>query len=232
LDLSNLQSDYNFFQGMDGFAIPDHEQPMFSAGLSTTSIDWSHYDGLDFNNDDFAASSYSQAASFTGFDFSSIDQPALTTTSTSGDISEAEDYGLAPDIVGTRPALLQYGSDTSEFGGDVDSYRLSTASSYIGMPQVQMLAGNTVDSLGLEDFMKSDSNGFLPGVSASHDGLPLSIYPDEIKNSAADLYENENAFSMPLTEDSGAFWMNDFTTTNIATINDGNGLRDDNLWSQ
>ena len=92
LDLSNM-TDYNFMQNFDGLSgVQDQEQPLFSAGLSAASIDWSHYDGLGFNSngDDFAPSSYSQAPSFTGFDFTNVDQPALTTTSTSGEISEVE----------------------------------------------------------------------------------------------------------------------------------------------
>ncbi|PMD50236.1 uncharacterized protein K444DRAFT_262739 [Hyaloscypha bicolor E] len=38
--------------------------------------------------------------------------------------------------------LLKYGSDfaSSEFGGNIDGYPLSDASSYIGLPQVQILA--------------------------------------------------------------------------------------------
>lgn len=152
LDLSNLPGDYNFLN-FDGYSnVHDHDQPLFSAGLSSASIDWSHYDGLDFNSDNFAASSYSQAPSFTGFDFSSVDQPALTTTSTSGEISEVEDFQSS-----SRPGLLnaQYGSDfdTSDFGGDRDGYRLSATSSYIGLPQAQLLRNN-VEPVDMDSFIK------------------------------------------------------------------------------
>jgi hypothetical protein len=56
-DLSSVPSDYNFSQNRDArdghSAIPDHEQPVFSAGLGSASIDWSHYDGLNFDNEKF-----------------------------------------------------------------------------------------------------------------------------------------------------------------------------------
>lgn len=232
LDFSNITGDCNFMQNVDGFSsIPDHEQPMFSAGLSSASIDWSHYDGLDFNNENFAASSYSQAPSFAGFDFSSIDQPALTTTSTSGEISEVEDFGLG-DTNGTRPTLLtnQYGSDfdNSDFGGDIDGYRLSAASSYIGLPQAQMLAGTNVGDLDVDAFLKGvpTSNGY-----AVHHGLPTSSYAETTKMMQSSPAFDEAAFQLLSPEDENDnFWMNNFATN--AINNSRNELVEENVWAQ
>lgn len=237
LDISNLPGDY--IASLDGFScIPDTDQPLFSAGLSTASIDWSHYDGLDFNNDNFAASSYSQAPSFTGFDFSSIDQPALTTTSTSGEISEVEDFGSLGDPATTsRPTLMtnqKYGSDfdASDIGAERDGYRLSTASSYIGMPQAQMLADNNVEALDMEAFMKgavTSSNGY----SRTTHGLPAASYPEDGKLGHLSQYEENAAFPILSPEDD-AFWTNNFTHTSFPLV-DGVGsgnLSDDNIWVQ
>jgi len=205
---------------------------MFSAGLSSASIDWSHYDGLDFNNENFAASSYSQAPSFTGFDFSSIDQPALTTTSTSGEISEVEDFSLGENG-GTRPALLnnQYGSDfdNSDFGGDIDGYRLSTASSYIGLPQAQMLASGNVEALDVDAFLKgvASSNGF-----PVHHGLPTSNYPEASKMGQSSApFDDNAAFQLLSTDDENDnFWMNNFAPN---AINNGRSeLVEENIWAQ
>jgi hypothetical protein len=234
LDFSNITGDCNFMQSLDGFSsIPDHEQPIFSAGLSSASIDWSHYDGLDFNNENFAASSYSQPPSFTGFDFSSIDQPALTTTSTSGEISEVEDFALG-DNTGPRPTLLnnQYGSDfdNSDFGGDIDGYRLSAASSYIGLPQAQMLASGNVEDL--------DVDAFLKGVTTStsypiHHGLPMSTYTDTSKtmqSSSPFLDDNASFQLLPTEDENDNFWMNNFAPT---AINNGRSeLAEENVWAQ
>jgi hypothetical protein len=216
-------------QNLDGFSsIPDQEPPIFSAGLSSASIDWSHYDGLDFNNENFAASSYSQAPSFTGFDFSSIDQPALTTTSTSGEISEVEDFALG-DSNETRPTLLtnQYGSDfdNSDFGGDIDGYRLSATSSYIGLPQVQMLASNNVEDLDVDAFLKgvATSNGY-----AVHHGLPTSNYTETSKITQS--FDNAAFQLLPVEDENDNFWMNNYASN---AINNGRSeLAEENVWAQ
>jgi len=243
LDLSNLAGGYSFLQNLDGFpAIPDNEPAIFSAGLSSTSVDWSHYDGLDFNNENFAASSYSQAPSFTGFEFSSVDQPALTTTSTSGEISEVEDFGTLSDSNPTRPTLLnnQYGSDfdNSDFSGEIDGYRLSTASSYIGMPQTRLLASNNVEALDMEDFLKgvATTNDYVPNISATTttttNGLPSNSYADEPKKVQAPSSFDDNTFRyLPAGEENGAFWLTDFAPNNIA-INGNGEMPDDSVWAQ
>ncbi|KHO01667.1 Copper fist DNA binding domain protein [Metarhizium album ARSEF 1941] len=72
--------------------------PIFSAGLSAASVDWSHYDLGEAKPENFAPSSYSQAGarSFNGlFEFGSGSEqlPRLAnTTSTSGEVSEVEDF--------------------------------------------------------------------------------------------------------------------------------------------
>lgn len=89
LDLSAVQAWPSTSFPADNFNIfgsVDDQEPMFSAGLSATSVDWSLY-GLGFDSkdmDNFAPSSYSQAQSFGGFD-----QPP---TLTSGEVSEVEDF--------------------------------------------------------------------------------------------------------------------------------------------
>lgn len=232
LDLSNLSGSYNYSQQLDGFSAPsDQEQPLFSAGLSSASIDWSHYDGLDFNNDNFATSSYSQAPSFTGFDFSSIDQPALTATSTSGEISEVEDFVPA----GNQQSGLsnQYGSefDASDFGGEIDGYRLSNTSSYIGMPQTQMLTGNTIEGLDMDAFLKGVANGY----SRSSDGLPnLPNYAEDGKiGQMPSLYDDAVNLQLLSAEDENdAFWMNNFPYSNMTISHGRNELSEEHVWAQ
>lgn len=234
LDLSNVSSDY--VQGLDGVSgIRDQEAPLFSAGLSTASIDWSHYDGLEFNNDNFA-NSYSQAPSFNGFDFSSMDQPALTTTSTSGEISEVEEFPPMGDAGSSRPTLAnnsKYGSefDVSDFGGDVEGYRLSTASSYVGLPQTQMLASNNIDSLDMDSYMKAapTSNGF----TSSNNGLQTSSFSEEPKiGNNMSAFDDLNFTMVPTDADNDTFWMNNFSSNNMAA-NDGSGeLPAENVWAQ
>lgn len=84
---------------MFGSGVPSEvDGPIFSAGLSAASVDWSHYDLGEAKAENFAPSSYSQAGaqSFNGlFDFGSGSEqlPRLAnTTSTSGEVSEVEDF--------------------------------------------------------------------------------------------------------------------------------------------
>ena len=210
LDLSSLENfppAYNFPLEYDGLpTISDIDQPIFSAGLSASSVDWSHYDGLDFNNDNMAPSNFSQAASFAGFDFSSIDQPALTTTSTSGEISEVEDFMPA------QPSLVtqKYGSDFENSDiGDTDGYRLSTASSYIGAPQAQMLASNDVGSLDIDEFLKGivTSSGNISSMPAVAQATTYEEVP-KLTPGAFD----DTSFQLAQPDEEEAVWMNDFTT--------------------
>jgi hypothetical protein len=233
LDLSSLENyptDYNFPVDFDGLqAVPDIEQPIFSAGLSAGSVDWSHYDGLDFNNDNFATSNFSQAPSFAGFDFSSVDQPTLTTTSTSGEISEVEDFAPAKSSF----VAQKYGSDfdTSELG-DTEGYRLSTTSSYMGLSQAQMLASNDIGSLEIDEFLKgivTSSNA--PNVLADARALQTTTY-DEVQKFTSDTFDN-TSFRLAQGDDDEALWMSDYTSNNPIPYAIGNSEgHEQNVWAQ
>jgi hypothetical protein len=222
-------------QPLDAFpTIPDHEAPIFSAGLSSASIDWSHYDGLDFNNDNFATSSYSQAPSFTGFDFSSMDQPqpALTSTSTSGEISEAGDYlPLTDTTSGTRPSLLsnQYGSDYDKSDrGDIDGYRLSTTSSYFGLPQTQLLASNNFDSLDMDAFLHG---GQTSGAYVDN-GMSAAVYLDDGKTGPpSSAFDDSTHFQLAEGE-SDAYWIQNFSPIGVPINQAQSENFDDPHWAQ
>lgn len=229
LDLTNIPNNYNNLFQYDtyGGEIPDFEQPLFSAGTHSIDIDWSHshYQGLDFNNNgNFATSTYSQAPSFNGYDFSSIDQPALTTTSTSGEQSEAEDFIGVSDT--TMPALMnnQYGSDfdPSEFGGEVCGSRLSTTSSFGDMSQMQMLASDNLGTFGIEEFMKGNSSAFLP-LTTSNNGLPMTGYSTENNQS---MPFDESNYTLPIQIEDNTSWMSNYTANNE------NETYGDNVWGQ
>ncbi|RKF56256.1 putative copper fist dna binding domain protein [Erysiphe neolycopersici] len=93
----------NWPQSLDSMSSAlDIDNPLYYAGVNSTSIDWSHYEGLQFNNNEnFTGGPFSQPSSFTGFDFVSLDQPPPTSTPTSGDLSEFDDllfcWGIESD---------------------------------------------------------------------------------------------------------------------------------------
>ncbi len=154
LDLSGIEYPPYVPNSADFFgSLSDHEQPMFSAGLST-SVDWSHYDGLEFASKaaDFAPSNYSQPQSFGGFDFSGSEQLASLTTNTSnsGEASEVEDF---------LPSALDEFDTNSAFHDSAPGSTLNLSSA-----QAQLLASSELPDLDFAElkFMKAADNKYLP----------------------------------------------------------------------
>ncbi|CEJ90974.1 hypothetical protein VHEMI06722 [[Torrubiella] hemipterigena] len=124
LDLSRI--DYPSYSNDKSFDLfpagMGDDGPIFSAGLSAASVDWSHYDLSESKTGSFAPSSYSQtgAQSFNGmFEFGSGSEqlPTLAnTTSTSGDVSEAEDFMSGAD--GDVEGFLRQNMDLSSIDYD------------------------------------------------------------------------------------------------------------------
>lgn len=131
------------------FAPHDVEPSLNSAGLNAPSVDWSTF-GIPYDNPAFAETS--QPPSYASFDYSNLGHPGPTTSS-SGDISEAEDYCNIPAPRQTSQDITDISSvgDASED----NAYRLSSASSYMGLPQATMLASNNLESLDIDDFLKN-----------------------------------------------------------------------------
>lgn len=205
--------------GFDGYYSPsDFESMTFSAGLSMPPVDWSAFD---LPLDTAFSASYSQPPSYASLDHSNIGQSGLTTSS-SGEISEVEDLrpldGFSPPIMGQN----HYTSEPSEIG-DVEAYRLSTTSSYLGIPQASMLAANNLDSIDIDTFLK----GTAPGGSVSNlSTTKAPINPeaftmhgftvrDAQKLAHADVnVDTSRDLSLPITQDSvDPLWAASFSET-------------------
>jgi hypothetical protein len=192
LDLSGIKYPPYIPNSADFFgALSDYEQPMFSAGLSAASVDWSNYEGLELASKtaDFAPSSYSQAQSYGGFEFGGSEMPTLTTTtSTSGEVSEVEDF---------------LSTSLDEF----DTFSSAPVGGYsLGQTQVDML-GTTTDFGALDfedfDFMKKDPSKFLqPSASVAADDPTL-------------LTTSAPGFStLTALDEDPALWMSDYGMPN------------------
>jgi hypothetical protein len=79
--------------------------------------------------------------------------PGLPAPSSSGDLSEVEDFAPFSGF-GNTGSDLQDLSSGSE-GSDLDHFRISSASSFIGLPQAQLLSSNQLASMNIDDFLKS-----------------------------------------------------------------------------
>ncbi|KAJ9133056.1 Copper resistance protein CRF1 [Pleurostoma richardsiae] len=165
-----------------GSVSSDYEQPMFSAGLSAASVDWSHYDGLEFASkagDNFAPSNFSQAQSFGGI----FEQPPTLTTSNSGEVSEVEDF------------VATAGDDF-----DVATFSRTASSGFLGSTQASLLGSTDFSGIDFDDFrFVKAGNKFLPSPSS---------LPTEDSSLAATAAADIASYS--LVEDDPAFWMADY----------------------
>lgn len=190
LDLSGI--DYSWTSTKyDLYGTSEFEQPMFSAGLSAASVDWSHYDGLDFAAKaaaDFAPSNYSHPQSYGGFEITGSEQPPTltTSTSTSGEPSEIDE-------------LIPSSFDDLESSNGFRAGTMGTG--YEGVQMTQNLLGSTTDleSLNYEEFkmMKADTQ-FLP--------TPASLAGDEptfVTTASAAI----SSFSQATVDEDTTLWM-------------------------
>lgn len=200
LDLSAIE--YPSYPGgsFDMFGgFPDQDQALFSAGLSATSVDWSHYD-IEFNaskiGENFAPSNYSQTQSYGGLEFNGSEQAPTLTTATSGEVSEVEDF--------MGPCLDDFDPSTA-FG------RASTASSGYNLSTTQAGLLSSADLASAYDFddlkaMKAGSKYLpTPGSIAGEDASGYSFVEND-----PSLWMNEYASGLPYeTTDpsmAAAFW--------------------------
>lgn len=184
------------FDLFGGASLEEHEHPIFSAGLSQPSVDWSHY-GLDFANKDmgsFAPSSYSQAPSFAGFD-----QPP---TLTSGEVSEVEDF---------MP------STGDEFDPIGTFRRTNTSSTGFSLAPSQESLMGPIEMSGTEfDFTKvgkEDGNKFAASATAlvGEDSAMAAA----VASSGVAGFENDPIFWMGEVDYSGLTAVNDVPDANV-----------------
>lgn len=140
--------------GFDCYYSPsDVDQMNFSAGLTMPPVDWSAFD---LPLDTAFSAAYSQPPSYASLDPSNIGQPGLTTSS-SGELSEADELkafdALSPSVLDQNHAA----SESSDMG-DSEAYRLSTTSSYLGIPQMSMLASGNLESIDIDSFLKGTAS--------------------------------------------------------------------------
>lgn len=137
----------NYFVSYD--SANEMDSPVSTTGFGADSeIDWSTYDfqnslgnstpGIDMAN---RAAISSHPHSYTSYDgFSHLSHPGIA--SSSGDLSEVEDFVPIPDHSHLRHSSQEILNDFSSAAGDSpqpdpSSYHLSSASSYAGIPPTQ-----------------------------------------------------------------------------------------------
>lgn len=120
------------------FASPDTDFSLSSAAFNAPPVDWSSFP---FYSADMTAATSTQAPSYASLDYGSATH-GLPAPSSSGDLSELEDMGPFP-----------HDFSSGNEGSDFDHFRFSSAS--VGLPQTQLLASSNLESISLDDFLKS-----------------------------------------------------------------------------
>lgn len=174
------------------FASPDGDLSLGTAGFNAPSVDWSSFP---LYSSDMPAPTSTQTPSYASFDYNSIG-PNFAAPSSSGDISEADEFGPLPGLAHTGSDL----HSVSE-GSDMDHLRLSSASSFISMPQAQLLASNNLESISIDDFLKSanESTAALEHQLQTNIGMEQKPFPDSFATSQPPTYTERN--DKPVTAD-------------------------------
>lgn len=226
-----VPGDVNWPQGLNSISsATETEQPMFSAGIGPSSIDWSHYDRLTFNSESFVSSNFSQPTSYSGFEFGSLEQPTLTTAPTSGEISEVDDFAPLNDKTSGIPSIFPHtkytsDQDTPDFI-DVEDYGISTTSPYMSLSSSQVLANSNIEDL--EVFLKCSNT-----LNSCSHGL-LTPTDDQSRASQDSSPFTESHFALPLPEEENELlWMSNFPQiqANVGTGPASSNLSDD-FWAQ
>jgi hypothetical protein len=120
-----------------------------SGNLVESGLDWSTSD-LSCGASDLATA-YSQRTSYTDLDYNNFSHPGLASSS-SGDISEVEEFSPYPVINLPKPDLYDMASVSD--GSEADVYHLSAQSSYISLAEAQMLSADNLESIDVGTFLK------------------------------------------------------------------------------
>ncbi|OGE49239.1 hypothetical protein PENARI_c022G05203 [Penicillium arizonense] len=186
------------------FTSPDSDMPLGSAGMGAPSVDWSSFPLYS----DVPASTSTQAPSYASFDYTY--PSGLPPPSSSGEISEADEFGPLPGLGHTGNDIHDLHS-VSE-ASDMDHMRLSSASSLVGLPQARLLSSNDLDSINIDDFLKSanESTAALEHqLQANMDTKPVPSQDLYAMSQAPEFKPMTTApMTMPSPPDSVPIWPN------------------------
>ncbi|KAK2740175.1 hypothetical protein FQN55_009016 [Onygenales sp. PD_40] len=167
---------------LEQFCSPETETFPETPSFNVSHVDWSTF-GMDS-----VPTTFSQPPSYASFDHANFNHPGLAASS-SGELSEVEDFGLAAGVGISN--LDHVDTHSISDGSEKDLFRISSSSSYIDLQQAQMLASNDIQSVDITSFLKAGNAMTRP---PQHFDVPAST--------AIDTYSVSQSF--PLM-DAGSF---------------------------
>ncbi|KAJ5221260.1 uncharacterized protein N7469_010147 [Penicillium citrinum] len=187
------------------FTSPDSDVPQGSTGMGAPSVDWSSfplYSGV-------PASTSTQAPSYASFDYNSYPS-GLPPPSSSGDISEVDEFGPLPGLGHAGSNDVHDLHSVSE-ASDMDHLRISSASSLVGLPQAQLLSSNDLESINIDDFLKSANES----TAALEHQLQASMGAESKSVPAQDM------FNLPASQDSVPIWPSNIFDDSTPPVDEG-----------
>lgn len=175
------------------FTSPDTDLSLGSTAFSAPPVDWSSFPLYS----DVPAATSTQTPSYASFDYNSTPH-GLPAPSSSGDLSEIDEFGPISGLGTDIPEL----PSVSE-GSEMDQFRVSSASSFIGLPQAQLLSSNHLESIDIDDFLKSanESTAALEHQLQASMGMEPKPLPAQhpYSMSQAPDYQQATTASFPMT---------------------------------
>ncbi|KAL1861247.1 hypothetical protein Plec18170_001762 [Paecilomyces lecythidis] len=195
------------YQEQPFFTSPEADFPLGSAGLSAPPVDWSSFPLYTSN---VSTAAESQPPSYASFDYNAFNNPSGIAASSSGDISEIDEFGPLPGLGHSSNDIHDLNSVSD--GSDSDQYRFSSSSSFIGLPQTQLLSSTNLESINIDDFLKSanESTAALEHQLQANMGLESKPVPSQSSYAIpqTQLYDgNDPLPSEPLPESIGGIPM-------------------------
>ncbi|KAJ5495821.1 hypothetical protein N7539_000937 [Penicillium diatomitis] len=156
------------------FSTVDSDLSLGQTGTGAPSVDWSSFP---LYSNALPASS-TQTPSYASFDYSY--PSGLPPPSSSGDISEVDEFGPLPALGHTSNDVHDRHS-VSE-ASDMDHLRLSSASSLVGLPQAQLLSSNDLGSINIDDFLKSANDSTAALEHQLHANMGIDSKPAPVQD--------------------------------------------------
>ena len=143
-------------RSFENYYSTSHEElPALSAGMNMPAVDWS---AVDLPLDGAYSAAYSQPPSYASFEPSNVGQQGLTTSS-SGELSEVDDYvshnphgqSLRPELASTSAEELKYHSmdsssaESLSYNPTSSSSFPTSSSSFPNPPRISMLSSNNLN---------------------------------------------------------------------------------------
>ncbi|KKZ60239.1 hypothetical protein EMCG_05049 [[Emmonsia] crescens] len=170
-------------QSLDQFYSPETDAFPETPIFNVPPVDWSTF-GLSYSPNDLRTA-FSQP-SYASFDNNNFSHSNLAHSS-SGELSEVEDFGLTAGMGLSQPDKLDVHSISD--GSENGMYRLSS-SSYVDYSQSQMLSSSDLQSVDIDAFLKAGAALSQPpqpfDIVAAPTGTGLDHYPVSQGYSPAD----------------------------------------------